>query len=90
MTLPTSDLPARNASRSDAGGRSPASEMELDFGDMLPAGVDSFALHWVAGRFGGTVKHWFNLARAGAFGKNIVDLRTPGSSKAMLAFRAPG
>jgi hypothetical protein len=57
---------------------------EFDFGDHLPAGVDSFALHWIAGRFGGTVRHWFNLAEKGVFGTGIVDLRSPGSSKAML------
>jgi hypothetical protein len=57
---------------------------EFDFGDSLPAGVGSFALHWIAGRFGGSIQHWFNLARSGVFGKGIVDLRLPGSSKAMM------
>lgn len=62
----------------------PVTEQEFDFGDHLPAGVESFALHWIAGRFGGTIQHWFNLARSGVFGKGIVDLRVPGSSKSML------
>jgi hypothetical protein len=62
---------------------------EFDFGDHLPAGVESFALHWIASRFGGTIQHWFNLARNGVFGRGIVDLRTPGSSKSMLRIPRP-
>ena len=57
---------------------------EFDFDRDLPSGVESFSLHWIANRFGGSVQHWFNLAVNDAFGKGIVDLRTPGSSKAML------
>lgn len=62
---------------------------EFDFGDHLPAGVESFALHWIAARFGGSVQHWFNLVQKGAFGKGVVDLRTPGSSKAMVRIPRP-
>jgi hypothetical protein len=59
-------------------------QRDFDFENNLPTGVESFSLHWIARRFGGTVTHWFNRATKGAFGNGIVDLRTPGSSKAML------
>lgn len=57
---------------------------DFDFEHELPKGVESFSLHWLSKRFGGTTGHWFNLAEKRAFGRALVDLRTPGSSKAML------
>lgn len=64
--------------------------LEFDFDQCLPKGVESFSLHWLSRHFGGTATHWFRLAEKGAFGTGIVDLRTPGSSKAMLRVpRAP-
>lgn len=59
---------------------------EFDFEHDLPAGVESFALHWLAKRWKVSVQHVFNLVKSGEI-PVAVDLRNLNSSKSCI--RAP-
>jgi hypothetical protein len=56
---------------------------DFDFEHDLPAGVDSFSLHWLAKRWKCSVTHVIHLVEAGEF-KVAVDLRNRNSSKACI------
>jgi hypothetical protein len=59
---------------------------EFDFEHDLPAGVESFALHWLAKRWKVSLQHVFNLVRSGEI-PVAVDLRNSNSSRSCI--RAP-
>lgn len=56
---------------------------EFNFEHDLPAGVESFALHWLAKRWKCSVRHLFKLVESGEF-KVAIDLRGLNSSKACI------
>ncbi len=56
---------------------------EFNFEEDLPAGVESFSLHWLAKRWKVSVQHVFNLVESGEI-PVAVDLRNLKSSKACI------